>query len=270
MNHPIRAAARAIVPAAAILLAGCDAANIVSGIGDVSNTDSVVAESFQFTVEVTTQTEFRLEGINGTILITGDPDATSVVVSGERKVGSSSTADARAHLPALQVLVEETPTAIIVRTDQPEEARGRNYIVDYRVTVPSSMIPIVANINGNIDIAEVAADVIVGNVNGNIDLNAIIGAVTAGLVNGNIFADMELPDGSDVAMATVNGNLTLVLNQDASARFLASWVNGGFTSSNIDLDLQEVQQTSVRGVLGAGAGEINMGTTNGQIALEGR
>lgn len=254
----------------ALILGGCNAADIVNALADVDNTDFIATETFEYSLDFTTQTELRLAGVNGTISITADPSATTVSVTGERRVGSSSTADAQEHLPLLLVIVEATSSAMIVRTEQPDETRGRAYIVDYTVTVPPSLRVLVGSVNGNITVTGAEAEVNVGNVNGNIDLVRVTGAVSVGLVNGNVIADVILPRGEDVALATVNGNLTLALNSDASASLEASWVNGGFSSSGIDLQLDQITQSTARGTLGDGAGDISMGTTNGQILVRGR
>ena len=260
-----------VVALGAVLAAvACDPTVIVNGIGNVDNTDFVATERFLFTIAVTTQTQFNLAGINGNIRITGDPAATAITVAGERKVGSNSSADARAHLPGLRVEVDERSNEIVVRTEQPEDTRGRNYTVDYVVTVPNGMRQVIGNVNGNITVTGIPADAIVGNVNGNIDITGVVGTLVVGLVNGNVTADITLPDGDHAELATVNGNLTLTVQEAVSARFEAGWVNGGFTISGLTLTDQVLTQASVRGTLGSGAGSIEMGLTNGQIAVRGR
>jgi hypothetical protein len=261
MERRITIAARAVTSlVASLALGACNASDLVTGIGDVDNTDFIVTEAFQFSVAVSTQTEFRLAGINGDMRIIADPTATAITVSGERRVGSSSTADARAHLPQL----------IVVRTEQPENNRGRAYVVRYDVTLPASLRQAIGNTNGNVFIEGARADLTVGTVNGNVDLVDVTGAVTVGLVNGNVVADVTLPRGSDARLGTVNGNLTLAVQPDASADVSAAWVNGGFTTDGLDLQLIDVGPTSVRGRLGDGAGVIELGTTNGQIRLQSR
>lgn len=271
MNRRRRRSVRPFLIPVVAVAAACDAADVVSSLGDVDNTDFIATEAFAFSVDATTHTEFRLEGVNGLISVTADPNATAVAVSGERRVGSSSTADARSHLSNLRVVVDESGSAIVVRTEQPQNPRGRNYVVDYEVTMPSGLRLSISNVNGNVTASGVENDVSVGNVNGNIGLTEIRGGVSAGLVNGNIVADVILPRGMDVALGTVNGNLTLSVQDGASARVEASWVNGGFSAdAGLDFQLEEATQGSVRGLLGDGAGQISMGTTNGQIALRRR
>lgn len=266
MRYQVRSAA--IFGLLWIVTAGCT--DIVSSIGDVDNTDFVASESFSFTLDVTTQTRFRLEGINGNMTVTGDPDATVVEVSGLRQVGSNSTADARANLVNLRVQVDEGNDEYVVRTEQPDNTRGRNYTVTYEVTVPDFMIQSIANVNGNVVALGISNDVAIGNVNGNVTASGVFGNLSVGLVNGNVGADVTPPPSGDVALATVNGNVSLTVPQNVSAEFEATWVNGSATITNLTLQNQQITETSIRGVFGAGDGTINVGLTNGTITVTGR
>jgi DUF4097 and DUF4098 domain-containing protein YvlB len=266
MWYQVRSAT--IIGVLSVLAAGCT--DIVSSIGDVDNTDFVASESFAFTLDVTTQTQFRLEGINGNMTVTGDPDATAVDVSGVRQVGSNSTADAQANLVNLRVEVDERSSEFVVRTVQPDNSRGRSYTVTYEVRVPDFMIQSIANVNGNVVASGISNDVAIGNVNGNVTASGVFGDLSVGLVNGNVVADVSLPPSGDVALATVNGNVSLTVPQHVSAEFEATWVNGGATITNLTLHDQQIRETSIRGVFGAGDGTINIGLTNGSITVTGR
>ena len=85
-----------------LLLSSCIYGSDLFG---VSNTRHSAEEDFSYSIDVTTQAGFLLQGINGTVELEGDPDATTVEVWGTRKVKSESVADARQHLDDLLVLV---------------------------------------------------------------------------------------------------------------------------------------------------------------------
>ena len=263
-------ASGALALALVILTAGCDAVDAISGLTDVDNTDFAASENFAFAIEVTSQTRFQLDGINGDVRVTGDPDATTISVAGERVVRSSSTADAREHLGQLRVEVSEGSAETAVRTLQPEDTRGRNYVVNYVVTLPSHLIGAIGNVNGNVFVTGFDNDVAVGSVNGNINVTGVTGQLSVGLVNGNINADVTPPLGGRVALGSVNGNITLGIPTDISARFDASWVNGGISFQNVTLQNPVLTQTSATGIFGQGDGTIEMGVTNGQLTVSGR
>ena len=169
------------------LAAGCSDDDIFN----VRNTDSFAEEPFSFEFERTTRTVFRLEGINGKVQLTGMPDISSITVSGERRVGSESVEDARAHLEQLKVEVEESETAITIRTDQPSKAEGRNYEVNYEITLPPDL------------------EIDVGNINGQIEAEDLAGNATLKLVNGRIIASMTLPPEGRIELRVTNGNIDL-------------------------------------------------------------
>jgi len=268
MNR-LETGSRAFALGLLFLTAGCSA-DAIAGLVDVSNTDFAATENFSFTVDVTSQTRFRLDGINGDVRVTGNADATTIAVSGERIVRSSSTADALEHMALLQVEVLEGTTETAVRTVQPEETHGRNYQVNYVVTLPVDLFEAIGNVNGNISVTGIQNDLAVGSVNGNINITDVSGQLSVGLVNGNINADVTPPVDGRVALGSVNGNITLGVPADVSARFEASWVNGGITFQNVTLQDPIVTQNSAAGIFGDGEGTIEMGVTNGQLTVSGR
>ncbi len=215
----------------------------------VSHSNHVASESFLF--ELGASSRLRLEGINGTITVTGISGSESVTISGERRVGSDSAADAEAYLSKLEVRVEELGDEISVRTVQPSESRGRNYVVDYEITLPRGLT------------------VQVNNINGNIDLDGLAGDTLAELVNGQIDAGLSVPVEGVVDLSTVNGTIDVSVPVDTSAHLTANVVNGTIGIRNLNLHNQVSSRTSLRGVLGNGRGNIRLSTVNGSIDVEG-
>jgi DUF4097 and DUF4098 domain-containing protein YvlB len=236
---------------------------------NVNNTDFVAKESFSFGVEVTDHTKLRLEGINGNVTITALSGADSVIVSGEKRVGSESMQDAQDHLQELEFSVRIVAGEVYVKTTQPTETHGRSYVVDYNVTLPQDLNVVVINVNGAVNIDSVKGSVSVVNVNGQVNLDEIIGSVSVSLVNGQINAEVIPPKGGIISMTTVNGGINLDIPQYTSAEFSASVVNG--TISMYDLVLIDLVSTptSLTGTLGLGEGAIALSTVNGNISVSG-
>ncbi|MCH8873593.1 hypothetical protein IH824_12635, partial [candidate division KSB1 bacterium] len=172
---------------------------------NVDNTNFVAKESFNFEVDVKNHTQMRFDAINGNVEIFGSASATSVTITGERRVGSESTADAEEYLQKLEVRVTETASIVFVETIQPEKTHGRNFVVDYKITLPENLELDADNINGNMTIENIKNDVDVDNVNGNIDLKDIVGNTSANVVNGLIRAKVTMPQGGNIDIVTVNG-----------------------------------------------------------------
>jgi hypothetical protein len=142
----MRAPAHGIAAATLLALAlftGCGEDDV----GWVNDKDSFAEEPFSFNIGLETRTLFVLQGISGSVEVTGDPAATLISVSGVRRVESDSEEDAAAHLPLLEVVADSSVTDASVRTVQPVHAEGRNYIVNYSVTLPQDLALTVGTIN---------------------------------------------------------------------------------------------------------------------------
>jgi DUF4097 and DUF4098 domain-containing protein YvlB len=248
---------------------GCGSDKSSGPDGNVGNTDFVAKASFSYGVEVTDHTRLRLEGINGNVDITALTEADSVIITGERRVGSESMQDAEAHLQELEVSVREVAGEVYVKTNQPDQTHGRSYVVDYNITLPKELEVVVINVNGAVDIDSVNGFVSVVNVNGQVDLDEIFGNVSVSLVNGQISAEVTPPLGGIISMATVNGGINLDIPQYTSAQFSVTVVNGTISISNLVLTGIVSTPTSLTGTLGTGEGTIALSTVNGSISVRG-
>ncbi|MGI9627388.1 MAG: hypothetical protein ACR2QM_11180, partial [Longimicrobiales bacterium] len=152
-------------------------------LGDnVRNTDFFAEETFSFEVAVVQQEAFEVAGINGQINVVGVPGRTSIEIEGTRRVESESVADAEANLERLQVVLTEQTDFVRVHTDQPDQPRGRVFIVDYVVTVPDGLEVDIDNINGRIVLEAIEGLADVQNVNGVVQLIELRGNTTVGVV----------------------------------------------------------------------------------------
>jgi DUF4097 and DUF4098 domain-containing protein YvlB len=226
-------------------------------------------EPFSFEVALAGQTRFRLEGVSGNVDVAASTSANTIVIAGVRRVTSDSAEDAQAGLQVLEVRVSEGPDVLLVRTIQPQDSGDRDYIVNYRITLPRNLAVIVNNVNGNIEIDSINNRVTVASVNGGVDLRRIVGSATVVLVNGAIEGRITLPTDGTIDLQTVNGAIDLEIPQNTSARFSASVANGTVTVSNLDLRVSTSTPTSVEGTLGGGRGTIALLTVNGTIEVMG-
>ena len=254
-----------------VLLSACETDGFIFNSNDenVDNTNFVAKESFQFEVDVQNHTLVRLDAINGNVEIIGSANATSVTITGERRVGSESTADAEEYLMKLEVRVTETASMILVETIQPDKNHGRNFVVDYKITLPENLELDANNINGNMAIENIKNDVDIDNVNGIIDLKNIVGNASVDVVNGLIRAKITMPENGNIDMGTVNGNIELQIPLNTSADFSANVTNGAIQILNLTLQNEVATTRSLQGTLGNGGGTIKTNTVNGNINTTG-
>jgi len=255
--------------AGCVYLISCDGGNSVNSGPNVNNNNFTAEEDFLFPIEVASQSLLRLEGINGSISITGRTDFDSVLITGTRRVHSESVEDAEEHLALLDVSVHEMTSEINIRTIQPDVTYGRNYEVIYNITLPANFMISASNVNGTVEVDSVNNDITISNVNGTIGLDEITGDILVSLVNGQINGNVVLPLDGSLIMSTVNGGIALNIPQATSSEFTASVVNGNISISGLDLQNQTVTNSSVSGTLGDGEGNIAVSTVNGNIVVGG-
>jgi hypothetical protein len=270
--------------AAALLLSSCF---FTDGIVGVRNHNYSATADFSYAIPVTSQSLLQLEGINGTVEITGVTDLDTVEIYGVRRVESDSETDAEAHLDLLLVLVADTANRVQVRTDQPGSSSGRNYIVNYHCRVPAAWDIALANTNGDVILADLGGDLVVRLTNGGVEVDSVAGdldlAVTNGslllwdisgevdahLTNGSVIARVVLPASGMCKIGVTNGPIDLRIPDDTSATVNLTVTNGTIDVENLTLANLHVSPTSLTGRLGTGLGTIRLDTTNGVIVLRG-
>ena len=262
-----------------------------SGGGGSGNNDQVfINEPFFSEVSVQDHDLLRIEAINGSIEINGNPAANSVIIEGEKRVGADSLADAVEHLAELEVRVTDLGTEVLVETIQPRLSGGRNYEVDYRITVPENFEVLANQVNGSVFVDTLDSPVFVNNVNGDVDLVEILGSTRVNVVNGRIISEVTLPLNGSIGLKTVNGSINsevrllsdgtvditvlqgsvnLDIPQDTSATFAAGVTNGNINLSKLVLQDEVRTSRTLTGTLGDGKGDIQVETENGNITVTG-
>jgi len=218
----------------------------------VDNTRFEAKENFSQTLDGSGITKLDLEGTNGEIIVAGDPGTDVVMISAMRRVRSESVEDADYHLKDLKVDVHVLGNRILVSTAQPQFSGGRQYIVDYTITVPRDL------------------DVDVSSVNGRVEATGLLSSTHVDLVNGKIAGNVSLPTGGTIDMNVINGGLELEIPASTSARLSATAaVTGEVSVSGIDIRITAQSPRSLRGECGDGSGTISLNTTNGNIRVTG-
>lgn len=235
----------------------------------VNNTDFVATESFRHAVEVDHHNRLNLNAVNGIVAITGASVIDSVIISGEKKVGSESLEDAQDYLSFLEIVIEDQTSIVEVNTEQPANTYGRSLIVDYTIQVPDSFYITVRAVNGLISIEAMNKNLNIQNINGQILLDDIAAGAVATLANGQISGDITLPTDGLIRLSATNGDINLSIPDNTSAQFSASVAAGIIQISNLVLRDEESTSNSVTGTLGDGSGEITLSVSNGTINVNG-
>ena len=260
------------------------------GGGSDDNGQVYAEEPIFFQVAIENHDRFFIQANTGRVEITGSPTVNSVTIEGERRVGSSNLEDAEAYLDQLQVAVKDLGTEVTVETIQPKFAGGRNYEVNYRITVPDNLEVYASQVVGPVFIDAINNPVTVNMVNGDADISEISGSTQVNVINGKIFSQVTLPFDGAIELTTVNGgidaeiglspggtiditalhgDINLDIPQNTSATFSASLIEGSIQLIHLVLQNEVRAAHSLSGILGEGQGDIWLETETGKITVTG-
>lgn len=212
----------------------------------------VANRDFSKNVPVAGQSRLHLDAVNGEIVITGQPGAMSVTVTADLRVGSNgSQLDADKGLTQLEVIVSDLSDEIFVRTLQPNNLDGRQYVVNYSIAVPGNLAVEVTQVNGHVTVEDLE--------------NSLLVTVE----NGSVFGNVTLPPGGEITLWVGNGDIDLRIPTSTSAEFSALVGFGAITWNNLDLLNAVHTSQSLTGTLGDGTGLIDLDTRNGNIDVTG-
>ncbi len=227
-------------------------------------------EPFSFEVTVVNHDQFKLQGVNGEITITGKSGADSVMVTGIKRVQSSISAqDAKEHLQELKVDWESLVNEVSVETTQPKDTAQRNYGIDYTITQPKYFKIQVDSANAILTLDSIDNDVTVNIANAEVTLMNIHGSALVHLANGTIDGEVFLPLQGTIDLKSATGDIHLAIPENTSAEFSATTFFGSINvSSNLVFQDEVTTSTSHSGTLGSGQGIISLGAM-GDISVSG-
>ena len=260
-------------------------------------------EELTYTLDIANQTEFSLNNINGNITIIGEYGIDSIIVNVKKIVYANTTEMAIQHMVDIELNFLNTDSHIEVSTDFPD-SNELNYQVDFDIIIPDHFLTEVSNINGNIDVSHILANIQLQTVNGNIliqnttgnaGISTINGNITsstnegtlnASTINGNVIIDdfigslicdtengsinvlMDLETQDNCQISAINGNVTLALPLNTSAEVRLEVVIGSINRyDGFNFSETQSSQNFFSGILNDGGSEIAVSIVNGTIQL---
>jgi DUF4097 and DUF4098 domain-containing protein YvlB len=151
--------------------------------------------------------------------------------------------------------------------------------IEFTVRVPRGVRVAAATVNGNVKIADAAAEVEASTVNGDVDIAASGGPIRGSTTNGNVTARADVL-GSGVAggggagavpvavkLETVNGRVALTLPQSVDANLDLRTVNGTIRTDYPITVSGRLDPKRITSQLGRGGGMVSLSTVNGSVEL---
>jgi len=231
-----------------------------------------VTEEFHQTYPLSATGRVNLSNINGGVKIKVW-DRAAVQVDAIKK------AYRRERLEEAKIEVTATEENIRIKTDYPDENLNfrkdeRRYenpaSVEYSLTVPrKATLESIELINGPLDIDGVEGDVKASSINGPVTARGLVGTIKLTTVNGPLDATFaQLDESKPISLASVNGNVTLIIPSDSNASVRAGTVHGMISNDfNLQVKHGEYVGHNLDGQIGTGGPRIKLGNVNGGIRI---
>ncbi|WP_456428410.1 DUF4097 family beta strand repeat-containing protein [Rhodocaloribacter sp.] len=209
-----------------------------------------------------------IDGFAGNVALTGSDDDVARLTFTKHARGDGEKAARRA---LGRIRIEESGDEATyrygLRADAPRVSR-----VDVTGTVPRGTTLRILLKNGNVTLTGLEGPVSVNGENGNVRIAGAGAAVEVETRNGSIAVGMaRLAPDAVVRLATVNGDLTLALPPDASARVEARTNAGEIRAEGLvfaDRSLDPVGAGGrFHGRLGSGGAVVELKTENGNVTM---
>lgn len=239
-------------------------------VDDAANRSGVEVEARSFReVQATPGRALRVEGINGTVLVQGEPGRSQVTIHALRRVRAEDPDAANTLLDQLHVFVWETPTETVVQSVQPDLAREVQFEIDYLITVPESTELTVTSADGTVRVSNLTADVWVESRTSDVILRDVEGSVWVDVADGSVDTDVLLPAGHVLVHRVGRGGARVRVQKDVSAEFLATVETGTIDIDGLTLLRRTPNGSAVEGVLGTGDGVIHLQVGQGWVDVKG-
>jgi hypothetical protein len=255
-------------------------------------------DTFRQSVPTEGLSAVRLANRNGEIVVTGEPEASAVVITAVKGARAPTPDEAREALSEIEVITEREGDALMIRSEHPKDSqsglslsllpwrigrpKGRTYKVDYHVAVPSSFAAEAHSMNGPIrmtDLREVSLRTTNGHItvdrtdavdarttNGAITVDSASGPVTLSTTNGQIRAHLT-GIVREVSISTINGSAGLTVPREVNGELDISTQNGRITVEGLDVREPRAARNRLRGILGKGGAPIRLSTINGSVTV---
>ncbi len=226
-------------------------------------------ENFLYTRAVSGKSEVLITNINGTITVIGVDTISEARISGTKIVKDQSEDAATRHMADITVDIQDSPSALTIRTLQPGTSGDRSYQVNYELLLPSSWRVTVNDVNGNVDIQNIRNTMKSSVVNGIVNATDISGSVNISLTNGTISGKVYLPENGTCDLSLVNGNISLLVPRSLSASVSASVTLGTVSVTNLPITYTTNTRIAVVGVAGGGKGTVRLSSVTGVVQMVG-
>ncbi len=228
-------------------------------------------------ISTTGKTKLVIDNVNGSITISRSKDSNMVNLKATKEVKVQKKF-LNTPLDEIEIKFDTVSSILRITTELTKnEDQGifrvdihKEQRVDYEVQIPSNLEVELQNINGNIISNDLNNDLKIDLVNGEVSLYKYSGSLNCDMTNGSFSAEIDSTRGLQIQ--TVNGKITLTLNNNINANLRAETVNGKISDDNLRFRNVSKDKKQFRAKLGNEDSNIDIKTetVNGNIKLLGK
>lgn len=234
-------------------------------------------ETVTHSISATGKTKLKLENIVGSITISRSNDSNSITLKAHKEIKVKKK---YLDTPFDEIDIKMDTVSGIVSITTEINKQGddnifnlnidRDQRVDYEIQIPVSMNLDIENVSGNIVTNNLSNDMKIDLINGDADLENYTGRLECDITNGDFTGHIDSTRGIEIN--TINGNVSLFLNNYMSVNVRAETVNGKISDEELQFKNTIKEKGLFKGTLGNGDSntDIKIETVNGRIKLYGR
>lgn len=246
---------------------------VVNGCGIVKKYSK--HETSEYKLNTANKKKISLENINGNITISKGQDSGQLFVKAFKEIKVKKKY-LNTPFDEIEIKLDTAGDHIFISTKINEDGSdqifnmNRKQRVDYEIYLPSDIVLEIENVNGKIMSSGIQNDLMISQVNGDVDLDKFTGKLECEITNGDFSGHFDSTNGIDVN--TINGGVTIFLNNYMNANIKAETINGKIVEENLNFRDLMRDKKLLRGKIGNQNSDtdIKIETINGRIRLYGR
>jgi hypothetical protein len=221
-------------------------------------------DEFHQTYQMSPGARVELRGINGGVEIETAEIATA-------QVDIVRSARTREDLEFQKIIVEHTPTSLIVRGEKDRDGgRGRNREVRQRVNlrIPRQVEFVASGINGRVRSGEIDGSVNINGINGSVEVAQARGYASISGVNGRVVVTIANLGERGIDVSGINGGVEVKFTDNINADLDVTGCNGSVYADmpNVTI-LGKLSRQNFRARIGEGGARITVSGVNGRVRL---
>ena len=227
------------------------------------NDDLQEKDEFQQSYQLSPGAKVEVRGINGAVDIETGAGSTA-------EVNVVRSARNRDDLEFRKVIVEHTPTSLIIRSENERERVGRNRDVRQRVTLmlPRAVDLGVSGVNGKVGVGEIDGPVRLSGINGRVDVAQAMGYSEISGINGRVKVNISQLGTRGIHVSGVNGGVELSFAEDLNADLDVTGINGSVNTDVANVTVfGKLDRQNFHAKIGAGGSPIKVNGINGHVKL---